>query len=260
MKHTPTLSVALATYNEEKNIARCLESVKELCSEIIIVDGGSTDNTVDQAKKFTQKIVVTDNPPIFHINKQKAIEQCTGEWILQLDADEEIPEDLAREIQRVISDEHSLDGYFIARKNYFQNRWMKKGGMYPDYVIRLFRNGKGHFPCKSVHEQIAINGTVGHLKNPMRHYPYADFKEYLRKANTYTSLTAQELRNKKVPVSLYSLFLYGLVKPGHTFINLYVRHAGFMDGWQGFIWAFYSGLHHAQAYAKYTKLPTIKNK
>ncbi|KKS23056.1 MAG: Lipopolysaccharide biosynthesis glycosyltransferase [Microgenomates group bacterium GW2011_GWC1_41_8] len=253
MKKNITLSVALATFNEEKNITRCLNSVKKLGDEIVIVDGGSTDKTVYLARNFTDKIFVTDNPPIFHINKQKAIEKCNGQWILQLDADEEVTSELADEITRTVHAHNDINGYFIARKNFFSNQWMKKGGMYPDYVIRLFRNGKGHFPCKSVHEQIVIDGNVGYLKEPMNHYPYATFQEYLKKADTYTSLTAQELEKNKTSISVISYLKYVVIKPLHTFINLFFRHRGFMDGRRGFIWALFSGLHHAQAYVKYIK-------
>src|SRR3989344_352376 len=137
------LSVALAVYNEEKNIVRCLESVKSFADEIVIVDGGSTDATIDVACRYTDIIVKTTNPPIFHINKQKAIQKCRGEWILQMDADEEITPKLAKEIVSVIKNKRSADGYYIARNNYFCGRLMKNGGMYPDYVIRLFRKGKG---------------------------------------------------------------------------------------------------------------------
>jgi glycosyltransferase involved in cell wall biosynthesis len=253
MKHKITLSVAVATYNEEANIKRCLDSVREIADEIVVVDGGSTDNTFSIVKEYTNNITSTNNPPIFHINKQKAIEKCSGMWILQMDADEEVSDKLAKEIQETIKKSTSTAGYYIARNNYFTGKLMHRGGMYPDYVIRLFKNGKGNFPCKSVHEQIAIDGETGYLKEPLNHYPYPTFSEYLRKANTYTSLTATELQEKNIPKTIYYAFIYLVVKPALTFIMLYVRHKGFQDGWRGFAWALFSGLHHAQAYGKYIK-------
>lgn len=248
-----TVSVALATYNEEKNLERCLNSVKGLADEIVIVDGGSSDRTVELARKYTDNVIVTDNPPIFHINKQKAIEKCHGEWIVQLDADEEIPSDLKEEILSVVQSENSVAGYYIARNNYFCGKLMRKGGMYPDYVIRLFRNGKGHFPCKSVHEQISITGEVGYLKHAMNHYPYPTFADYLKKADTYTNLTANEFEESKLPLTAFTALYYTVLLPLKTFLNLYIRHKGFLDGWWGFVWALYSGLHHAQAFRKYVK-------
>lgn len=251
------LSIVLAVYNEEKNLQRCLESVVGLADELVIVDGGSMDHTVDIAQKYNAHIIETNNPAIFHINKQKAVDGARGEWILQLDADEVITENLKNEILHILSDPKKVkDGYFIARKNYFFGQWIQKGGMYPNYVIRLFKNGKGHFPCKSVHEQIEIDGTIGHLENPMIHTPYPTFSDYLKKANTYTSLTRDELLQKKLPVNFVTIIKYLLYLPAVTFVNLFIRHQGFRDGFSGFVWALFSGLHHAQAFIKYSRIKT----
>lgn len=152
-----TISVVLATYNEEKNLPDCLESVKDLADEIIIVDGGSTDKTVEIAKKYKAKIISTTNPPIFHINKQKAIDVATKDWVLQLDADERITKELGKEIEEKIRDKN-VNGYWMPRKNWFLGRFLRKGGQYPDYTLRLYRNGKGHLPQKSVHEQAVVDG------------------------------------------------------------------------------------------------------
>src|SRR3989338_11375176 len=116
----PKLSVVMATFNEESNLARCLESVKAIADEIVIVDGESTDKTVGIAKKFKAKVMITGNPINFHINKNKAIDAAKGEWILQLDADEVVSPELAREIQSTINDERStMNGYWLNRKNWF---------------------------------------------------------------------------------------------------------------------------------------------
>lgn len=241
----------LAVFNEGKNIASCLESVKDIADEIIVVDGTSTDDTVEIAKKYGAKVTITSNPPIFHINKQKAVDLATRTWILQMDADEIVDSDLAHEITTLIQDEEAKNGYYVARKNYFIHQWMKKGGMYPDYVIRLFKRGKGKFPAKSVHEQIEIDGEVGYLVNPLVHRPYPTFSEYLRKANTYTSLTRDELIRKKTPINFNTIFQHLFYLPARTFFSLYVRHQGFTDGWWGFVWATFSGLHFPWAFIKY---------
>lgn len=253
----PSLSVALATYNEEKNLPVCLASIKTLVSEIVVVDGGSRDKTIDIAHSFAARVYRTTNPQIFHINKQAAIEACTGDWVLQLDADELVPEALRQEIISRISEAERdkggkiINAYYIVRKNFFCGRWMKHGGMWPDAVIRLFRRGTGKFPCKSVHEQIEINGAVGILKNPMEHYTYRTIADYFRKADAYTSLTARFLREKRVPKTALTGFTFIVLKPAGTFFSLYIRHRAFLDGWQGFFWALFSGLHDAQAYVKY---------
>lgn len=253
------LSVALATLNEERNLPGCLASIKGLADEIIIVDGSSTDKTVEIARSFGAKVTVTNNPPIFHINKQKAIDQCRGEWILQLDADERIPPELAEEIKKVTSPQsltpdHQPVAFWIKRKKLFLGQWIRKGGHYPDPVIRLFKKGKARLPCGSVHEQMVVDGPVGWLKNEMIHETTPSFIRYITKDNVYSSLMALELKEKKVPLNFWSFLKYFLVIPFKTWFGLYICHKGFMDGFPGFVFAFYSGLGHFTAYIKYWEI------
>lgn len=247
------LSVALAVYNEGENLDRCLESVVGWADEIVVVDGGSTDGTVEIARKFESKIIATDNPAMFHLNKQRALDGSMGDWILQLDADEVVSEELRKEITDIISVRNSFSGYFIPRKNYFLGHWLRKGGQYPDYVIRLFRRGNGRFPCQSVHEQIQIDGRVGHLDSPLLHYSYRTLGEYWKKANAYTSLTSQEMAKSHVPKNIDSWIQYEWMKPTITFLSLFLRHKGFVDGLYGLLFAFFSALHHPIAYKKYLR-------
>jgi glycosyltransferase involved in cell wall biosynthesis len=249
-----TLSVAIAVFNEGKNIKACLESVKGLADEIIVVDGGSRDETVKVAGNFKVTVIETDNPPIFHINKQKALDACHSDWILQLDADERITPLLHKEILEVIQSNTIHKGFFIARNNYFWGHLMKKGGQYPDYVIRLVKNGYASFPCKSVHEQIAINGSAGYLKNPMDHISYRTKEDYWKKADTYTSLTAKEFDAKHMEVSFWVWIRYCVIKPIQTFFSLAIRHKGILDGWYGFLFALWSSMHYPIAYGKYRKM------
>jgi len=245
------LSVALATYNEEENIGKCLVSIKGLADEIIIVDGSSTDKTVEIAKKFGATIIIADNPPIFHINKQKAIDACSGKWILQLDADEQVTPELGREIREIIEKDSKFSGFWIKRKNYFLGYWLKKGGQYPDPVIRLFKKGKAFLPCKSVHEQMEVEGDIGWLENDMLHYSVPTFSRYLTNSNRYTSLSARELGEKEIEFNLLNHLNYFLLKPFSTFLSLYLRHKGFIDGFPGFVFALFSGLHFPISYIKY---------
>src|SRR3989344_3749890 len=150
------LSVVLAVRNEEQNLSRCLQAVQNWPGEIVIVDGGSTDKTLEIARRFKARITVTTNPPIFHINKQKAIDMARGDWVLQLDADEVVTEKLRREIDQVVAKNPLENGFWIPRKNFFLGKFLTKGGAYPDYTMRLYRRGKGRLPCKSVHEQAVV--------------------------------------------------------------------------------------------------------
>jgi glycosyltransferase involved in cell wall biosynthesis len=249
------LSVILATYNEQDNIRRCLKAVRCWVDEIIVVDGSSDDKTRDLARTFGAKVFKTTNKPIFHINKQMALDKARGEWILQLDADEVVTNQLQKEITQALNSK--MSGFWIPRKNYFLGKWLKKGGQYPDYVIRLVKKGKARFPCKSVHEQIEIDGEVGYLKNPLDHFTTPTIERYWTNANRYTSLTAKELVGKKQKTSFFSHINFIFVKPVKTFFSLYLRHKGFMDGYPGFLFALFSALHHPIAYFKYWE---IRNK
>ncbi len=251
-----TLSVVLATYNEEKNLSDCLLSVKDIADEIAIVDGSSKDKTVEIAKKFGVKVKITTNKPIFHINKQMAIDMATKDWILQLDADERVSEELKKEIKSRISHQPSVvNGYWLPRENWFLGRFLLKGGQYPDYTLRLYKKGKGRLPQKDVHEQAVIDGEVGYLKNPLLHYPYENFYSYLTKWNRYNDLLAtqikEEVKNKNLFSKIFSAINYLIIKPLYWFIITYIRHKGFMDLWPGFVFSLFSSLRFPVAYAKY---------
>lgn len=280
------LSIAIATYNEEENIGRCLKSVKQIADEIVVVDGSSEDRTVEVAKKHGAKVIVTDNPPIFHINKQKALDNCSFPWILQLDADEEVTEPLAKGIKTVInlSDkerrkreidpqkkklflkhqrlveerdgrvgkrEGEIVAYWLSRKNRFLGKNLIYGGVYPDGVIRLVKKGKARFPCQSVHEQIEVNGRTDWLEESLIHYASPTFSRYLAHADRYTNLTAEKMKAEGLGFNLFNHFNYLIIKPIRIFLSLFVRHEGFLEGFPGFVWALYSGLHFPIAYIKY---------
>lgn len=250
------LSIALATFNEERNIERCLEAVRDLADEIIIYDAESTDRTAEIAKKFGAKIIIGKNYPIFHVNKQIAIDACRGEWILQLDADEIVSPELAKEIKSAIKDSKSeINGYWMPRKNYFLGRFLMKGGQYPDYTLRLYRKGKGRLPQKDVHEQAVVEGKVGYLKEALLHYPYRDFAFYLSKWNRYNDLIAtqidEELKNKDAVQKAAYGAGYLLLKPTHWFLTTFLRHKGFVDSWQGFTFSMFSALRFPVSYIKY---------
>jgi glycosyltransferase involved in cell wall biosynthesis len=246
------ISVALAVYNEEKNLPSCLQAVKGWVDEIVIVDGSSTDKTRQIAKKFGAKVIETTNKPIFHINKQMALDACQGEWILQLDADEIVDQDLKAEVLKIAQEGSDFDAFSIPRKNFFLGRWLSKGGQYPDTSIRFLKKGKAYLPCQSVHEQMSVpSGKIGRLSGHLLHYPYPNFAEYLNKFNRYTELTAEEyLHNPKMKPNFAHYFLAEL-RAGKEFLSRYFRHKAFIDGFPGFVFALFSGLHYPVAFIKY---------
>lgn len=258
---TIKLSVALALYNEEDNLAACLESIKDLAQEIIIVDGASTDRTVAIAKSYGVKVIHEANRTNFHINKQLAIDACTGDWILQLDADERVSSMLGQEISSVIAADPKTapSAYYLKRRNYFLGRWMSKGGMYPDPVIRLFQKGQAKLPQKTVHELMVVDGPTKWLTEDLLHIADPTFSRYLKRSNRYTTLQAQTwLSEDRLRTDAWTIFLYTIIKPFLRFLEIYFRHKGFVDAFPGFIFALYSGLHIRSSYIKYWEKKTTK--
>jgi|SRR5579859_938585 len=247
------LSVVLATHNEEKNIVRCLESVKGLADEVIIVDGESTDKTVDLAKKMGARVIETTNKTNFHINKQMAMDQAKGDLVLQLDADEVIDKELYHfilELKKSPDKENDISAWWLRRKNFFLGIFLRKGGQYPDPSIRLYRRGKARLPQKDVHEVMIVDGKVGWAEGHQLHYGNPTFADYLRKFNTYTTFRAEQLQEKNVRINIVHSIDYLLWKPFATFFSIFLRHRGYVDGVPGFVFAVFSGLIHSVSYLK----------
>ncbi len=259
--NSPILSVVIATYNEEKNITSCLNSVKNIADEIIIVDGQSGDDTVKLAKKFNTKIYIVPNQPDnFHANKQLGLNKATGNWILQIDADERVSKQLAKEIKVIITNPKSKDGYNIPRKNWFLTKFLTKGGVYPDYVVRLFRKNKGFFPkdkiidngitTSNVHAQIQIKGNLGYLNQNLIHYGDKSFDRYLSRLNRYTTIEADNLITNDFKINFINAIHYIWIKPTYWFLKRFIRHRGYVDGFAGFAFALFSAFHYPIIYIK----------
>ena len=246
------ISVVLAVFNEEGNLRDCLSSVADLAWEIVVVDGGSQDKTIAIAKEFNARIIQTNNPKIFHINKNKAIREAKGDWILQLDADERVSRELAQEIQSVTAQTNSLNGYWIPRKNFFLNKFLSKGGQYPDYTLRLYKNGKGILPAKDVHEQAQVEGERGYLKHDLLHLRDTSFSKYLAGLNRYTDIIAYQLKESKTHINTKTALNFILFKPLYWFVLTYIRHRGYVDGFAGFIFSLFSSFRFPIAYMKYS--------
>lgn len=253
-----TISVVLATFNEEDNLRNCLTAVKDLADEIVVVDGGSSDQTVKVAKQFGARVIQTNNPPNFHINKNKAIDASLGDWILQLDADEIVTEGLKQEIKKVVKNQN-INGYWIPRRNFFLGRFLTKGGQYPDYTLRLYRKGKGRLPAKDVHEQATVDGKTAYFKNDLLHMRDKTFSIYISRFNKYTDLLALELKNKGEKINLISIINYVLIKPTYWFIKAYIRHRGYVDGFPGLVFALFSSLRFPVSYWKLWRLHENSN-
>jgi len=255
------ISVVLATHNEVRNLEKCLLAVKLWANEIVVADGESTDGTVALAKKLGARVIITTNKANFHINKQLAMDAAAGELIFQLDADEVVDEELSNFIvaihKKVLKNQLPVGSpvaWWIRRKNQFLGTFLTKGGQYPDPVIRLYLKGKARLPQKDVHEQMQVDGEIGWATGHLLHYANPTFADYLRKFDTYTSFKATQLKEQAVTLSLANSIRFIFIKPLLTFISLFGRHRGYVDGMAGFAFALFSGLHHLVAYLKLWEL------
>lgn len=284
----PKISAALATHNEEKNIAACLSSIQGLVDEIVIVDGNSSDKTVEIAKGFGAKVIQIPNDPMFHNMKQKAFGLATGDWVLYLDADERMSGKLGEEIKKIttmtniqikeyqqqlknkdlflrhqkileqrdgqIGDEtDEYTAFFFPRLNYFLGKFLRFGGVYPDGVIRLFKKGKAYLPCKDIHEQMVVDGKVGWLQNELLHMSDPTFGRYLERNNRYIDLIADKLQGDRVGKNPWQFFSFFFIKPLGWFLLTQVRHKGILDGPQGIIFSFFSALRFPRGYFRYLR-------
>jgi glycosyltransferase involved in cell wall biosynthesis len=244
------ISVAVITLNEEANLARTLESVQSLVrdghGEIIVVDSGSTDRTLDIARSFGARIFL-EAWKGFAAQKNSAMEKATGDWVLQLDADEMLEPELADEMRKAINTSENLVGYWIPRKNYFLGRWMKHGGFYPDPKLRLIRRGAGKFEEYGAHPTIKVDGATGRLKHALIHDAYPTLRGYIEHMNSYSSSGAE------VAIAAgHSAFnlLNIVVRPKLTFIYNYIFRFGFLDGREGLLLHLYHAVYVSWKYAK----------
>ena len=253
------ISIALITLNEEANLPRTFESVKPLVrdgqGEIIVVDSGSTDRTLEIARSHGAKIFIEEWKG-FAAQKNSAMGKASGDWVLQLDADEALEEELAEEINRELDESGSLVGYLIPRKNFFLGRWIKHGGFYPDPKLRLIRRGAGKFEEYGAHPTIKVNGPTGTFKHALIHNAYPTLRGYIDHMNSYSSSGAEVAVAKgHRGFNLLNIVL----RPKLTFLYNYVFRLGFLDGREGFLLHLYHAVYVSWKYAKAWELAR-KNK
>lgn len=243
------ISIALITLNEEANLPRTLESVKPLVcdgrGEIIVVDSGSTDRTIEIAQSYGARVFIEPWKG-FAAQKNSAMEKASGDWVLQLDADEALEPEVIVEISSAINDS-AVQGYWIPRRNLFLGRWIKHGGFYPDPKLRLIRRGAGKFEEYGAHPTIKVNGPTGRLKYAMIHNAYPTLRGYIDHMNSYSASGAEVAVAKG-----HRVFnpLNIVVRPLLTFLYNYVFRLGFLDGREGFLLHCYHSVYVSWKYAK----------
>jgi glycosyltransferase involved in cell wall biosynthesis len=252
-----TLSIVLITLNEAANLPRTLASVRGL-GEIIVLDSGSTDATVDIARSFGARIF-TEPWKGFGAQKNSAISHATTDWILSLDADEELSPALVAEIQSLLAGNPAFNAYFIPRLNHFLGAPLRHGGYWPDPKLRLFRRGAAPFSDRPVHETMQSSEPVGRLRGHLIHHCYPTLDEYIEHMNRYSTIYAQMLfESGRAASSSIWLFWNALVNPAATFFYNYVFRLGFLDGRAGLLQHINHSVYIHWKFAKASRLALVR--
>jgi glycosyltransferase involved in cell wall biosynthesis len=238
-----SISTVVICQNEERNIERCLKSVAPFSDEIVVVDSGSTDRTVDIARSYATRVMSREWLG-YGRQKQFAMENSSRPWVFSIDADEEVSPGLCEEI---LSLDFGADGYEMPRKAWYLNRWVEHSGWYPGYILRLFRREAGTFTDEIVHEYVSVSGNVTRLKNDLYHYSYRDVAHHIQKMNDFTTLSAGQMHEEKRRAGVHNIALF----PFFEFFKVYVLKRGFLDGLAGLT---ISALHAYYVFLKYAKL------
>jgi glycosyltransferase involved in cell wall biosynthesis len=245
------ISAIIITRNEEANIERCLSSVSWV-DEIVVLDSGSTDNTVAICRKYTHHVHQTDWPG-YGPQKIRALGRATGEWVLSLDADEWVSPELGQALREAAANPGPHAAYRMPRLSSFCGREMHHSGWWPDRVTRLFKRGAAEFSPDLVHERLIVQGSTGSLSHPLRHETYIDLEDMLEKMNTYSTLSARGMHASGRRGSLVQAVAKGL----WAFLRTYLLRLGFLDGREGFMLAVATA---EGTYYRYVKLLLLRNK
>ncbi len=245
------ISATLITFNEERNIAEALKSIS-WADEIVVVDSGSNDATLEVCRQFTNKIFHRDWTGYVD-QKNFAVEKARHDWILSLDADERSSPELRTEIQELAGKGFHKPGYKIPRVAFFMGRWIRHGDWYPDYQLRLFDRMCGKWEGGRVHESVRTSGKPEFLHGEIYHFTYRSLSDYLRRLETYSNLAAFDYQQRGKSATLRTL----LANPFAVFIKAYLLKRGFLDGTPGFAIAVMGAV---SVFFKYAKLYELKLK
>jgi len=240
------ISACIISYNEEDKIEDCLKSLNGIVDEIIVVDSLSTDRTKEIASKYTDKIY--DQKFLGHVEqKNLAVEKASNDWILSLDCDERLTEELRNSILNVRSDLENADAYRMARKTFYVYRWLNHC-WYPDFKVRLFNRKFAKWGGTNPHDRVEVIGSnIVTLKGDIEHYSFNSISEHIQTLDSFTEIGANEIIKRNKAVSIISPWTHGI----WTFLKLYILKRGFMDGYAGLVVAVLSGMH---AFIKYNKV------
>lgn len=240
------ISAVISAFNEEKNIERCLQSLS-FADEIVVIDNSSSDRTSEIAKKYTKKVFIQKNDPnLIDLQKNFGFEKASYEWILSIDADEEVSKELVGEIRATIKIKNEVAGYWIPRKNIIFGKFIKHTGWYPDPQLRLFRKGKGKFVKTHVHEPIKLDGESVYLSEHLIHHHYETISEFMGKTiNIYAPNEAQNYLDKGYQLSYFDALRF----PLNEFISRFFARKGYLDGFHGLMLSLLMAFYHLIIFA-----------
>jgi len=246
MSERQRLSVTIIACNEAHNIRACLQSIA-WADEVIVVDSGSTDQTVEICRQLSAQVIQRPWPG--HVRqKQYALEQASGDWILSLDADERLSPEATEEIKRIVlRGSPAADGFILPRQSYYLGRWIRHGGWYPDYKLRLVRRGTAAWGGDDPHDKLILQGRTAKLQGKILHNVYASIADQLRTVDSFSRITAEQWHRQGRRSSLALM----LLKPPARFLECYVWKLGFLDGMPGLIIAVITSYY---AFLKWAKL------
>lgn len=251
-KRLRTVSAFVVCCNEEQNIRRCLESIK-WCDEIVVVDSGSTDQTLAICNEYSAKVFRRPWPG-FVEQKRFALQQCSSDWVLNIDADEEISPELRQEIEEILSDNSAGDrscvGYYLPRVVFHLGRWWRKGGWHPEYRLRFSRRANTSWGGDDPHEKALVDGPTKRLHGELRHYTYTSLSDQVRSLNSHSSTAARSLCDNGVRFSLAAL----LLRPLSRFARFYLLKKGYREGLAGLIVGILEAYYVFLKYAKLWEL------
>jgi glycosyltransferase involved in cell wall biosynthesis len=245
MHDRPLISAFIICMNEERQIRRCLESIK-WCDEIIVIDSGSTDATLSICREYTDKIFERAWPGFIE-QKRFGLEKCKGEWVLNLDADEVVTPELEKEIKDTIRGEHPANGYHLLRVVFYLGKFWRKGGWYPEYRLRLCRRSATTWGGEDPHEKAIVDGLTARLKGELQHYTYHDISNQIRTLNSFASASAETMWRKGERANIFRI----LGNPAARFVKFYLLRKGFLEGFSGFVVAIIESFY---VFLKYIKL------
>ena len=240
------ISACIISYNEENKIEDCLKSLEGVADEIIVVDSLSTDKTKEIVQKYTDKIF--DQKFLGHVEqKNLSVEKASHDWILSLDCDERLTDDLKNSILKVKNNLEDADAYRMARKTFYVYRWLNHC-WYPDFKVRLFNRKSAKWGGTNPHDRVVIDGdNIVTLNGDIEHYSFNSISEHIQTIDLFTEIGADEIIKRNKPVSIVSPWTHGI----WTFVKLYIFKRGFLDGYAGLVVAVLSGMH---AFVKYNKV------